>query len=108
MRKLLLALVLITATVGAMLAQAPAPPQPAAPPRGASGPPEHSKVTPINNLPNPYETVRNWGTLPDRSEERRVGKEGRLWGQAEGERQKEYTVIMNKHENKLVVACHTE
>jgi DNA-binding beta-propeller fold protein YncE len=22
-------------------------------------------VTPINNLPNPYETVRNWGTLPD-------------------------------------------
>ncbi len=24
----------------------------------------------INNLPNPYETVRNWGTLPD----------GRRWG----------------------------
>jgi len=39
-------------------------------PRGASGPPEHAKVTPINNLPNPYETVRNWGTLPD----------GRKWG----------------------------
>ena len=39
-------------------------------PRGASGPPEHAKVTPINNLPNPYETVRNWGTLPD----------GRRWG----------------------------
>ena len=38
---------------------------PAAPPRGASGPPEHAKVTPINNLPNPYETVRNCGTLPD-------------------------------------------
>jgi sugar lactone lactonase YvrE len=33
--------------------------------RGASGPPEHAKVAPINNLPNPYETVRNWGTLPD-------------------------------------------
>jgi hypothetical protein len=38
--------------------------------RGAAGPPEHAKVTPINNLPNPYETVRNWGTLPD----------GRRWG----------------------------
>jgi sugar lactone lactonase YvrE len=46
-------------------AQAPAPA-----PRGASGPPEHAKVAPINNLPNPYETVRNWGTLPD----------GRRWG----------------------------
>jgi hypothetical protein len=34
-------------------------------PRGARGPAEHAKVTPINNLPNPYETVRNWGTLPD-------------------------------------------
>ena len=39
-------------------------------PRGARGPAEHAKVTPINNLPNPYETVRNWGTLPD----------GRKWG----------------------------
>ena len=39
-------------------------------PRGASAPPEHAKVTPINNLPNPYETVRNFGTLPD----------GRSWG----------------------------
>ena len=38
--------------------------------RGASGPPEHAKITPINNLPNPYETVRNWGTLPN----------GRRWG----------------------------
>ena len=27
-------------------------------------------MTPINNLPNPYETVRNWGILPD----------GRKWG----------------------------
>ena len=44
--------------------------QPASPQRGASGPPEHAKVTPVNNLPNPYETVRNWGTLPD----------GRRWG----------------------------
>ena len=31
---------------------------------GQSGPPEHAKVTPVNHLPNPYETVRNWGTLP--------------------------------------------
>lgn len=61
----------VFATVGVLLAQAPTPGQaPAAPPRGASGPPEHAKVTPINNLPNPYETVRNWGTLPD----------GRRWG----------------------------
>jgi DNA-binding beta-propeller fold protein YncE len=48
-----------------MLAQAGAQP-----PRGASGPPEHAKVAPVNNLPNPYETVRNFGTLPD----------GRRWG----------------------------
>jgi sugar lactone lactonase YvrE len=39
-------------------------------PRGATAPPEHAKVAPINHLPNPYETVRNWGTLPD----------GRRWG----------------------------
>ncbi len=38
--------------------------------RGASGPPEHAAVEPVNHLPNPYETVRNWGTLPD----------GRTWG----------------------------
>lgn len=38
--------------------------------RGASGPPEHAKVTPINNLPNPYETLRNFGPLPG----------GRKWG----------------------------
>jgi DNA-binding beta-propeller fold protein YncE len=43
---------------------------PAQPPRGASAPPEHAKVTPINHLPNPYETIRNFGTLPD----------GRKWG----------------------------
>jgi len=63
---------LVVLTTFALLhAQAPAPPpQPAGPPRGSSGPPEHAKVTPINNLPNPYETIRNWGTLPD----------GRKWG----------------------------
>ena len=38
--------------------------------RGASGPPEHADVEPVNHLPNPYETVRNWGTLPN----------GRTWG----------------------------
>jgi len=43
---------------------------PQGPPRGASAPPEHAKVAPINHLPNPYETVRNFGTLPD----------GRKWG----------------------------
>lgn len=53
---------------GVVLAQQPA--APAGPPRGSSGPPEHAKVTPVNNLPNPFETVRNWGTLPD----------GRKWG----------------------------
>jgi sugar lactone lactonase YvrE len=38
--------------------------------RGATGPAEHVNVPPVNHLPNPYETVRNWGTLPD----------GRSWG----------------------------
>ena len=38
--------------------------------RGASGPPEHAEVEPINSLPNPYETVRDWGVLPN----------GRTWG----------------------------
>lgn len=38
--------------------------------RGASGPAEHASVEPINHLPNPYETVRDWGVLPD----------GRGWG----------------------------
>ena len=55
------ALVALTAAVWAQGGQ---------PPRGASGPPEHAKVAPVNNLPNPYETVRNFGTLPD----------GRKWG----------------------------
>ena len=62
MRNVLSALALAAITTGLMWAQAPAP---AGPPRGSSGPPEHAKVAPINNLPNPYETVRNWGTLPD-------------------------------------------
>ena len=31
-------------------------------------------VPPVNDLPNPYETVRNWGTLPD----------GRTWGSTAG------------------------
>ena len=38
--------------------------------RGAKVPPEHANQTPINHLPNPYETVRDFGTLPD----------GRTWG----------------------------
>src|SRR5262245_8427200 len=61
---------LAEAAVGSEGGPTQAPPQPAGPPRGSSGPPEHAKVTPINNLPNPYETVRNFGTLPD----------GRKWG----------------------------
>jgi hypothetical protein len=60
---LLVSATLLATAVAALLAQQPA--APAGPPRGSSGPPEHAKVTPINNLPNPYETVRNWGTLPD-------------------------------------------
>ena len=65
---LLVSATLLATGVAALWAQQPA--APGGPPRGASGPPEHAKVTPINNLPNPYETVRNWGTLPD----------GRKWG----------------------------
>ena len=38
--------------------------------RGAKVPPEHANQEPINHLPNPYETVRDFGTLPD----------GRTWG----------------------------
>ena len=60
----------ISVAASMVMAQAPPPQAPAGPPRGSSGPPEHAGVTPINNLPNPYETVRNWGTLPD----------GRKWG----------------------------
>jgi len=38
--------------------------------RGSVGPTEHADVKPINDLPNPYETMRNFGTLPDE----------RVWG----------------------------
>ena len=38
--------------------------------RGATGPAEHADVPPVNYLPNPYETVRDWSTPP----------EGRTWG----------------------------
>ena len=38
--------------------------------RGAAGPPEHANVEPVNFLPNPYVTQRDFGTLPD----------GRSWG----------------------------
>ena len=38
--------------------------------RGAVQPPEHANQSPINNLPNPYETERDFGTLPD----------DRIWG----------------------------
>lgn len=37
---------------------------------GTTAPAEQSDVEPVNNLPNPYETVRSWGELPD----------GREWG----------------------------
>ena len=55
------------ALAGAVLLLLPAA---AAAQRGASGPPEHAAVDPINDRPNPYETIRDWGTLPD----------GRSWG----------------------------
>lgn len=42
--------------------------------RGAKGPAEHANVTPVNDLPNPYETHRNFGTLPD----------NRKWGSVSG------------------------
>ena len=58
-RPLALCLALVVALPAAVEAQ-----------RGASGPPEHANVEPVNHLPNPYETVRDFGTLPD----------GRSWG----------------------------
>ena len=42
----------------------------AAKPRGATAPPEQANAKPVNFLPNPYETVRNFGPLPN----------GRKWG----------------------------
>jgi len=38
--------------------------------RGSTGPAEHANVAPVNFLPNPYETVRDWSTPPS----------GRTWG----------------------------
>lgn len=38
--------------------------------RGAIQPAAHAGQQPVNHLPNPYETQRNFGTLPD----------GRVWG----------------------------
>ena len=45
-------------------------PAAAAAQRGATGPPEHADVDPINEGSNPYATIRDWGSLPD----------GRTWG----------------------------
>ena len=59
MKKILVCGAFVALALGAAQAQ-----------RGASAPPEQARVKPINNLPNPYETVRNWGTLPN----------GRKWG----------------------------
>lgn len=56
---LVVSLAALLALPGAVLAQ-----------RGASGPPEHANVAPVNYAPNPYDTYRNWGKLPD----------GRSWG----------------------------
>lgn len=53
------------ALVGIALLPALAQAQP-----GATGPAEHADVPPVNFLPNPYETVRNWSTPP----------QGRQWG----------------------------
>ena len=55
------------ALAGALLLLSPAA---ALAQRGQSGPAEHADVEPVNDLPNPYETVRDWGVLPD----------GRSWG----------------------------
>ena len=60
------------AMVVSLAAQNPAqgPAAQPAKPRGATAPPEQSAVKPVNFLPNPYETVRNFGPLPN----------GRTWG----------------------------
>jgi hypothetical protein len=36
----------------------------------AAAPATQTAIAPVNDLPNPYQTVRHWGTLPD----------GRIWG----------------------------
>jgi len=45
-------------------------PQTASAQAGAAGPPEHAAVEPVNDRPNPYRTIRDFGTLPN----------GRSWG----------------------------
>ena len=54
-----LAVLLLAGVSGTTLAQ-----------RGAVQPAAHAGQQPVNHLPNPYETQRDWGTLPD----------GRSWG----------------------------
>src|SRR3954447_9239315 len=58
------------ASLAAQAPSAPAPGLPAAKPRGSTAPLEQASVKPVNFLPNPYETVRNFGPLPN----------GRKWG----------------------------
>ncbi len=67
LRELQSRLLLHTALAGTVLLLLPAA---SAAQRGASGPPEHGAVESINDGPNPYETIRDWGALPD----------GRSWG----------------------------
>jgi len=59
-----------TLTLGLFAALALAPAAAEAQARGSSGPAEHANVEPVNYRPNPYETQRNWGHLPN----------GRTWG----------------------------
>lgn len=57
--------VLLFAAVAAL-----AVPQSASGQRGQSGPAEHAEVEPINDRSNPYETIRDFGVLPN----------DRIWG----------------------------
>ena len=59
----------VVATFVSLSAQAPAGAAPAKP-KGSTAPPEQASVKPVNFLPNPFETVRNFGPLPN----------GRKWG----------------------------
>ena len=59
--KLFVRLLQHAALAGAVLLLLPAA---AAAQRGASGPPEHAAVDPINDGPNPYETIRDWARFP--------------------------------------------
>ena len=60
----------VVALAVTLAAQGQPPAAPAAKPRGATAPPEQANAKPVNFLPNPYETVRNFGPLPN----------GRKWG----------------------------